>query len=454
MSRSLHIATRGRLGGPLSSASSGLLGGGPPDFSYDVGSVVSALVVGGITPSFGAIQVSLGSVISSRIVGSLDVIHGTYTIPFGSIPSGEVVGGITLSNTLFKTLGSIPSELVIGGLQVVYGPINQVIGSISSTALVKGPFVLQYGSGFDWEDGMLNITKLTVRSFNLDNLDIFWEISPVAGHADGRPHEIYNYDFYVLRSENAVSGYEQIGGPFRDRYEFRDIGVSQLHKYRQYFYKIIVVHRPSGVKKEFGPASSSQPEPDLIAAEAIRLEDTLFREFAGRRCYLFPKRTFGPVCTCYDAVLGRNKVSRHAPCFGTGYLGGYRAPIEVWVQFDPSPKSPMPTSLQEVQSNNTVARMISFPPVSPNDILVESENKRWRVQAVSQTERLRAVVRQELQLHEIPRGDIEYTLPVNVDLKSLKPAAERNFTNPQHTDQNEDLSDIFAVYGKPRGTLR
>jgi hypothetical protein len=301
---------------------------------------------------------------------------------------------------------------------------------------------------------VIKVTKLTVRSFNLDHLDVFWEIDRVAGPKEGKPHEIYDYDFYVLRSENAVSGFIQLGGPLRDQYDFRDIGVSQLHKYRQYFYKIRVVHRPTGQEETFGPAASADPEPDLIAAEIIRQEDLLFREFIGRRCYLFPIRTFGPLCSCFDMHLNRMTNSRHAACFGTGFLGGYRSPIEVWVQFDPSPKRPQPSSLQEIQGNDTVARMISFPPVSPRDILVESENKRWRVQSMTPTQRLRAVVHQELQLHEIPRGDIEYTLPVNVDLKSLKPSAERNFTNPQNLDKDDDFSDIFAAYGKPRGSLR
>jgi hypothetical protein len=48
--------------------------------------------------------------------------------------------------------------------------------------------------------------------------------------------------------------------------------------------------------------------------------------------------------------------------------------------------------------------------VKPKDILVEENGKRWRVTAVSTTERLRFPVRQELQLTAIPIGDIEYGL--------------------------------------------
>lgn len=302
---------------------------------------------------------------------------------------------------------------------------------------------------------MIDVTRLHVRSFDLDHLDIFWEISPVAGpQAENQPHEIFDYDFYVLRSGDSVMGpYVELGGPLRDTYRFRDIQVSLLHKYRQYFYKIRVVHRPSGESRETESAASRDAEPDLIAAEIVRSEDVLFREFIGRRCWLYPIRSFGPRCSCYDVVMGRKTRSGHLPCFGTGWLGGFMFPIEVWPQFDPNPKSEQANPLQSTQQSDTTARMISFPPVKPDDILIESENRRWRVKAVSETERLRAVIRQELRVHEIPRGDIEFKLPLNVDVSTLKPAAERNFTNPQAEGIEEDYTDLVKFW-KSRGTIR
>ncbi len=302
---------------------------------------------------------------------------------------------------------------------------------------------------------MINVTKITVRSFNLDHLDIFWEISPIAGPPEGsdRPHEIYDYDFYISRSDAGAGPYHQLGGPFRDVYHFRDITTELLHKWRQHFYKIKVVHRSSGEEREFGPASSFEPEPDLIAAEIIRQEDMLFREFVGRKCILYPARTFGPACSCYDPFTGRRTRSSCKLCFGTGWLQGFMSPVEVFVQIDPFPKTSENSSLQERQPGNTTARMISFPPVSPRDILIESENRRWKVVSVTPTQRLRATVRQEMVVHEIPKGDIEFALPVQVDVRNHKPAADRNFTNPQNIDDN-DFSDILAVYGRPRGSLR
>ena len=302
---------------------------------------------------------------------------------------------------------------------------------------------------------MIEVTSLVVRSFDLDHLDIFWKISPLAGSRSDGKHEIFDYEFYILRSGDSPEGpYHQIAGPLRDQYMIRDIQVSLLHKWRQYYYKIKVVHKPTGESKEWGPTASSIPERNLEAAEIIRLEDMYFRNFVGRRCWLFIARTFGPRCSCFDLTLGRKTIANHKTCFGTGYLGGYMSPIEVFVQIDPPGKNHQVTSLQELLPTDTGGRMISFPPVSPNDILVESENTRWRVISTRNTERLRTPVHQELILHGIPKGDVEYDLPINVDIQNLQPADDRNFTNYTNIEKDGDYNGLFALLGKARGVLR
>jgi hypothetical protein len=302
---------------------------------------------------------------------------------------------------------------------------------------------------------MITVSKFWVRSFDMNHLDLYWEIGTVKGPPDDRtPHEILNYEFYISRSEAALGPYEQIGGPFRDIYHFRDVRVSLLHKWREYFYKLRIVYKPTGEELEIGPTASKEPEPDLIAAEIIRQEDVLFREFTGRKCWLYPARTFGPRCSCFDATLSRITRAGHLPCFGTGWLKGYMSPVEIYVQFDPNPKLVALQPTGEMQPSNASARMSSFPPISPRDIIIESENRRWRVVNVQQTQRLRAIVHQELQLHEVPRSDVEYAIPLNVDARAVEPAAERNFTNAQNLETDVDESTILSFWGHPRGVAR
>lgn len=304
---------------------------------------------------------------------------------------------------------------------------------------------------------MIKVMSIGVTSFDLDHLDINWVIEnvPYGASGEGKLHQVFDYKFFVLRSEAVMGPYEVIGGPFRDPfYAFRDNTVSLLHKWRQWYYKIQVLHVPSGETAEYGPASSEQPEPDLIAHAIMEQEDVLFREFIGRRAWLYPVRTFGPRCSCWDPTLGRRTTGKHLPCFGTGWLGGFMHPVEVFIQIDPNMKQSQISSMQEQQPGNTAARMVAFPPVSPRDILIESENVRWRVVTVTTTQRLRSVVHQELTLHEIPRGDIEYELPVMVNPITNQPSAERNFSNPQNLATDGQEHDLFALYGHGRGSLK
>jgi hypothetical protein len=53
-----------------------------------------------------------------------------------------------------------------------------------------------------------------------------------------------------------------------------------------------------------------------------------------------------------------------------------------------------------------------YPLIKPRDIIVEREGKKWRVNSVRQTERLRSPIHQEVSLTLIPPGDIEYKIPL------------------------------------------
>lgn len=295
----------------------------------------------------------------------------------------------------------------------------------------------------------LKVTRFIARSFDLDFIDLHWEIESFARSTD----IITAYQFFIYRSESPEGPFELIAGPFEDRFQLRDFSPNLLHKWRQLYYKLRVVHKPSSEEMDAG-VTTLDAEPDLIALEIVRQEDLLLRNFIGRRCFLFPVRTFGEKCTCYDNSLGRTTKSNCVVCFDTGFLGGYLRPIDFYMQFDPDAKSPSPTSIKgETQPRNTSGRLICYPPVKPNDLIIEAENRRWRVITQTQTERLRSVVHQELSLHMVVKGDVEYKLPVNLsELNNQAWADERNFSNPQHIDDQD--FDLSVYDDKPRGAVR
>lgn len=282
---------------------------------------------------------------------------------------------------------------------------------------------------------MLKVVSLKVASFVLDHLDLFWTLTSSVEEV------IQEHDFYVQRSIDGAAGpYHQIAGPFYNTFLFRDPNVNLLNKWRNYFYRIKTVHRPTGEEAISQPTYLEAP-PDLIALEIIRRESLILQEFNGRWVALFPRMTFGQRCPhCWDRgvrgnTIGRSTNQNCTTCFDTTFVGGFAQPMRILVQMDPSPKSTQLTTLGPAQPNLTTGRTTAFPPLKPADLIVEAENKRWCVESVSPTQKLRATVRQELKLNEYEKDDIKFKVPVQLDSKDLFSPA-RSFTRPMSLQED------------------
>lgn len=288
----------------------------------------------------------------------------------------------------------------------------------------------------------LVLRNLKVRSLDVESKELTWEI----GDSQAEP---LDYTFEVLRSESPGGPFEVISPPFTDRYIFVDRRLQAGDKYVTYWYKLKATKKVSGESFESELASQT-PEPDLIAQYIRRMEMTYFTQIVGRACWLFKRRVFGPRCTsCWNPTLGKRTVDRCLDCFGTGMLRGYHNPIEVFVQIDPGQKTVQQVPQQIAQFVSTSARLSFYPNVSPGDVVVEAENKRWRVQTVQQSERLRAPIKQELTLKQLEEKDIEYRLPINLEvaLRDIQPSPVRMFENASDINSTIDNRHSQAIEG-------
>ena len=293
---------------------------------------------------------------------------------------------------------------------------------------------------------MLDVRELKVRSLDVDFLEISWKIDDITT-------DVLDYTFQLQRSEAVAGPWDVLSPPFQDKYLFYDRTHRPFHAGRLLQYQLVVTDIRDGSQKTFGPVDA-QADADIITLELRRHMGLLLREFTGRRCWVLPVRTFGQRCSCWNPTLQKRIRSGCRSCYDTGFMRGYMAPIEAWIQFDPG------SSLTEQNTNtgpthqiNTTARCVDIVHLKPRDILVESENRRWRVVAVNQTEHGRAPIHLELQVHAIPSSDIEYAyeIPLNEALRDLYLSPARNFTNPQTLDafEREELPGIYDLY-KPR----
>lgn len=289
----------------------------------------------------------------------------------------------------------------------------------------------------------LPIDRLRVRSLDVDRKEFTWEVNDTQEDA-------LDYTFQVFRSESPEGPFDPITQTFEDRYIFVDARVPQGDRYRQLWYRLRVVHKASGDVREYGPITQ-EAEPSLDAQFIRRSEMTLLTQVIGRACWLFKLRSFGARCpSCWDPTSHKRTRSSCLDCFDTGYLRGYMDPIEIWVQIDPAARSQQNNAQQIDQQTATSARTSFYPNITPGDVLVEAENKRWRVLSVTLSERLRAPIKQELTMRQIALTDIEYKLPINLTraLKDIQPSPARMFTNPTDLFDaiDERTPNIFANY--------
>lgn len=294
---------------------------------------------------------------------------------------------------------------------------------------------------------MITLRNLKVFSLSLDWYDLTWEIEPTT-------EDVWSYRFVVERSESPEGPWDTVSGEFTDTYRFRDAMVNLRHRYRKYYYRIRTYHVSAPNSPTYSEVAYQSAKPDLIAMEVRRLEAVLFREHIGRRCWVFPRRTFGQRCPeCYDEVTAQQLKDGCRTCYDTTFVRGFLDPIESVIQFDPNPRHIENLQILETHQENVTARCLYYPELKPRDVIVEAENMRWRVVRVSLTQRLRATLHQELVLHGIPHTDIEWQLPINLaDLSSFEASPLREFTNPTNLEAAKDYfyGADTAVYGHRR----
>lgn len=294
---------------------------------------------------------------------------------------------------------------------------------------------------------MIKLKNTRVVSFSRDHQDVYWEIEPTN-------EDIQEYEFFVERSEAEAGPFDVIAGPLIDRYYFRDSDVHLISTTRVYFYRIRARHLPSG-REEVTGEFDRWGEEDLLALEMIRRARLLFEEHAGTKMWVFPRRTFGMRCPqCWNPVLGKRVQDSCPTCFNTGFSGGYHHPTRFWGQINDPEDAEQVTLEDHRQVKYFNLRTIASPYIKPLDLLVDHNNRRYRIVSGGGTTKHGVGVSAILRLVEIQKGSIEDTVPLRIDAAEEAFFPARNFTNPQNLEsaertsssQDVDLDKILGAY--------
>lgn len=292
---------------------------------------------------------------------------------------------------------------------------------------------------------MLKVTNIRVRSFDINYLEVFWDIESTF-------EDVNDYVFVVERGNSEFGPWVDATGEFRNKFHLRDNLIT--NKYDMYIgtYYRIRVKKVSDSSAQIYPTTGNGvklgAKPDLECLEMARQFKLKLREYTGRKVWVFPRKKFGQKCGCYDRVTGRKLRSQCLTCFDTGFVGGYDSPVETYAQIHSPAESTNKTVAGTVTSDDTAGLFGNFPELFDGYVIVEAENLRWRVGSpIDKKTKAKATIRQVARLHHIPLGDIEYNLPMNIDdISNLEASPARNYTNPQTLSSTAVVDAALGIY--------
>jgi hypothetical protein len=294
---------------------------------------------------------------------------------------------------------------------------------------------------------VISVRRERAVSFSIDYLDIYWEIEPTL-------EDVQEYEFYLERSEAENGPWIRIAGPLVDRYHVRDNNTFQISANRVLYYRIITRHIATDTTV-VGDPFDQKGRPTVMAQEIIRLENVLFSEFVGSRVWIFPRRTFGQRCPqCYDDVLQRRIDDSCPTCWGTSFSGGYHYPVETWAQIDEPPEATEQALLEDHRQTYYFAlRTGPTPELKPLDLVIDYQNRRYRIISVGGTSRFSAGVRQEVKMLRIQRGAIEDAIPLRIPTTRTNFLPIREFESAATLESAKlpGLDTLLGAYGVRRG---
>lgn len=224
------------------------------------------------------------------------------------------------------------------------------------------------------------------------------------------------WTFYVERSEALSGVYELVATTENQPFAYDTTITPDKTGLINWWYRIRV-KTGEGVYYLSDPVSAGDTwnkRDWLLGSRIIRKELLLLRKRSGLEGVLLKRRTIGDQCTsCVDPATGESQDAHCRICFGTGFVGGYYAPIDYLVAFAPT----QVTIKQDEFQGTTVtevnpARAVASPIPSPNDIWINNKTSQcYRVgSSVLPVAHIRAnPIVLSFSLGLLPSSDIIYT---------------------------------------------
>ena len=160
------------------------------------------------------------------------------------------------------------------------------------------------------------------------------------------------------------------------------------------------------------PATTMYQVTDRYAREIIRRRQLILDHHSSTTAFVYIRKKTGTFCpVCYDPTLQTTTSSNDPTCFGTGYVGGYYAPITVKVQVSNQPIREMFQIFGTWQDQDATVYMQGYPLVAPRDFIYVYD-RRWIVLNIGTVTKSEYNIAQIVHIRQVERLDIINQVPV------------------------------------------
>lgn len=219
--------------------------------------------------------------------------------------------------------------------------------------------------------------------------------------------------FTLFRSTSPETGYmvvaEHIEQPF-----YMDGTVNLYDPNLRYYYKVEGFRDGDRVSTS-NPSTLEYNVKDGVAHKIIYEARKALLAMKNPPVHFLLKKRSGARCPeCWNPVTKRIRYSNCSACNGTGFLTGYHIPIQAKVSQDISQLAMNSGELDgdKVSLSPIRAWTTNYPLLTPEDVMVDVLNRRYKVVNVSRRTKSQYVIRQVLDLVPLESGHPAYGVEV------------------------------------------
>lgn len=188
----------------------------------------------------------------------------------------------------------------------------------------------------------------------------------------------------------------------------------QLSMQRHTYYRVTAT-AGSVFAQAIEPVGDQLPRPVAMRRRKMQRDLRLqLKTGAGTPYAVLKRRHWGCRCTaCFDKLTKTVTNSKCLVCFGTGFQGGYHAPVIVTARRGVTNVQTNIAAQGKVEVNQADFTVLDYPLIAIDDVLVEQRtDRRYVVRQATRTELRGVPVHQKLVISELARDSIEYRIPI------------------------------------------